>query len=94
MKSKKIICYAASPYGYAVQVVKGGNLIDEQHFGNLSQDSTETVSPDSPYAVSEDELLAMAERAAKEIAAEHGVDAVFYDEDLANELNENGDGEF
>ena len=80
------VIFAASRYGYTVQVIHdGGNIVHEYSAGNCCQESQTVVEPRSPNAVSLRQLRRWAKQTAGEIAKERGIPAarVQYDPDLA-----------
>lgn len=81
----KVVLWAATPFGYGVQLIEGGKIIDEYTAGNSPFDSTERLWPAHPDAVEPDELRRMAEQTAREMADGADVDEC---EDLEAELLE------
>lgn len=96
-KELRSISYAASVYGYVVQVLEAGEIKDEYHAGNHAKESQTYVAPGSPNAESLRTLKSQAKRTALEMAEEWGIpkSKVEYDSDLEEHLKElhNPDGE-
>lgn len=84
------VIYAATRYGYAVQVVDGSEVSYEYSAGNHRLDSQATTVPGSPNAVRMRQLRRWAKQTAGEIAKAQGIPAkqVEYDPDLEATLKE------
>jgi len=84
------VIYAATRYGYAVQVANGGEIVHEYTAGNHRMESQTVTSPRSPNAVKLRQLRRWARQTANEIAQNQGVpaDRVEYDTDLEATLKE------
>ena len=82
------ISYAATRYGYCVQVLDGGRVIYEYTAGNCWKESTTTIDPGSPYAVRRYRLRAWAKQTAGQIAKERGIrpKQIAYDADLESQV--------
>lgn len=82
------VIFAASRWGYTVQVIDGGRIIHEYSAGNCWQDSPTVVHPCNGVALSQ--LERWAEATAKDIAKERGipVERIEYDPDLEDQLRE------
>lgn len=85
------VIYAATGYGYCVQVVDGGEIIHEYTAGNHQQESQTLVDPRSPQAVRLSQLKRWAKQTANEIAKERRIPAkmIEYDPDLEAALQDN-----
>ena len=88
------VIYAATRYGYAVQVLDGVEVFYEYSAGNHRLDSQATTEPRSPNAVRLPQLRRWARQTAGEIAKAQGIPAnrVEYDPDLESTLTECGEG--
>ncbi len=82
------ILYDASPDGYTVRVMSGGNTLDEYNSGNAPFDSTAVIDRNDSAALPYDRLLKYAERTAKEMSTERGNIPIEHDEDLLAEERE------
>jgi len=84
------VIYAATRYGYAVQVLDGSEVSSEYLAGNHQHDSQATTEPRSPNAVRLRQLRRWAKQTAGEIAKAQGIPAkrVEYDPDLESTLRE------
>ena len=84
------VIYAASDYGYCVQVIDGGEVFYEYTAGNHRGDSQTYVEPRSPNAVKLSQLRRWAKQTAGEIAQARNVppQRVEYDADLEAALRE------
>ena len=84
------VIYAATKYGYAVQVVDGGEVVDEYTAGNHQLESQAVTTPRSRNSVKLSQLRRWAKQTAGEIAEKRGVPAsqVEYDADLEAALKE------
>jgi len=80
--------YAATRYGYCVQVLDGGQVVYEYSAGNCWKDSPTVIDPGSPYAVRRYRLRAWAKSTAGQIAKERGIPPkqIEYDTDLENQV--------
>ena len=67
------ILYAATSYGYCVQVIDGGEIVYEYTAGNHQRESQTFVDPRSPNAVRPSQLKRWAKQTADQIAEERGV---------------------
>jgi len=84
------VVYDASPNGYTVFIMAGGEIVDEYNAGNHPQDSMASLPSNDPTAVPFEGILEAARRTAEEMAEEHGVPGqVSRDEDILSE--ERGD---
>ena len=86
----EFVIYAATRYGYCVQVVDGDGVAYEYTAGNHALDSQATTDPRSPHAVGLPQLRRWAKQTAGEIARERGilVNRIEYDPDLEASLAE------
>ena len=84
------VIYAATPFGYAVQVLDGCEISFEYSAGNHCRDSQTTTEPGSPNAVRLRQLRRWARQTAGEVAKAQGIPAerVEYDPDLESTLME------
>lgn len=82
------IIYAATRWGYSVQVIDGGRVVHEYTAGNCWKESQTVIAPSSPNAVNLRQLKRWAKQTAEEIAGERGISAVAYDPDLEAALKE------
>jgi hypothetical protein len=82
------IVYAATQFGYAVQVIEDGLIIYEYTAGNCQWDSQTAVAPGSRGAMNLEQLKHLARQTATEIAEERGIpiSRVEYDTDLEVQL--------
>ena len=78
------VSYAATRYGYCVQVLDGGQVVHEYSAGNCWQESQTVIAPVSQNAVKLRQLKRWAKQTAGEIAKERGIPAkqIEYDLDL------------
>jgi hypothetical protein len=81
------VLYAATRYGYCVQVIDGGQIVDEYSAGNCWQESSSVIDPSCPHAVPVPQLKHWAKQTAREIARERKIPAkqIAYDPDLETE---------
>jgi hypothetical protein len=81
------VLYAATKHGYCVQVIDGGQVVDEYTAGNCWQESQTVIDPSSPHAVPMPQLKHWARQTAREIARERGIPTkqIEYDPDLETE---------
>ncbi len=84
------VIYAATRYGYSVQVIDGGEIVHEYTAGNCQQESQAVVALSSLNAVKLAQLRRWARQLAQEIAQERHIPAsrVEYDTDLEATLKE------
>ena len=84
------VIYAATRYGYAVQVLDGSEVSFDYSAGNHQHDSQATTVPGSPNAVRLRQLRRWARKTADEIAMAQGIptNRVEYDPDLESTLTE------
>ena len=82
------VIYAATRWGYSVQVIDGGQAVYEYTAGNCWKESQTVIAPGSPNAVNLRQLKHWAKQTAGEIAGERGIAAVAYDPDLEAALKE------
>ena len=84
------VIYAATKYGYAVQVVDGNGIDYEYTAGNHQWESQAVTAPRSHNAVKLSQLRRWARQTEGEIAEKRGVPAnrVEYDADLEATLKE------
>ena len=80
----RTIAFAATRYGYCVQVIDDGMVVYEYTAGNCQTESKAVIDPDSSVAVSRSQLRRWAKQTADQIAEERGVplSRVEYDPDL------------
>jgi hypothetical protein len=86
----KNIIWAYTKFGYTVQLLQNGQIVDEYFGGNHAKESTIVVEPTSPNALPLREIRKMARITAYELGVEHDipVEQIEYDEDLQTTLNE------
>ena len=82
------VIYAATRYGYCVQVIDGGDIVYEYTAGNCQQESQTVIAPRSRNAVRLSQLKRWAKQTAGEIAKERGITRVEFDADLEATLKE------
>jgi hypothetical protein len=84
------VIYAATRYGYCVQVHDGGKVIDERSAGNCWRESPTIIDPQSPHAVRRHVLRCWAKQTAGQIAKERGIPPkqIAYDADLECQCSE------
>ena len=84
------VIYAATGYGYCVQVIDGGEVAYEYTAGNHQGESQTVVNPRSRNAVRLRQLERWAEQTAGEVANERGIpaDRIAFDSDLEAQLKE------
>ena len=82
----RTISYAATRYGYYVQVIDGGRPIFEYTAGNSQHDSQAFIAPDSAGAVSHSQVRRWARQTAEEMAEELMANRGEYDPDLEAQL--------
>ena len=84
------VTYAATRYGYSVQVVDGGEIVHEYTAGNHQFESQVVTSPRSRNAVKLSQLRRWAKQTACEVATERGIPSnrVEYDANLEATLKE------
>jgi hypothetical protein len=84
------VIYAATGYGYSVQVIDGGEVVYEYMAGNHQRESQTFVDPRSSNAVRLSQLRRWAKQTAGEIAKERKISAkqIEYDADLEAQLKE------
>ena len=84
------IIYAATRFGYCVQVLDETAITYEYSAGNHSMESTAVTAPSSPNAVKLPQLRRWARQTAGEIAHEQGIpmQRIEYDLDLESMLKE------
>ncbi len=84
------VIYAATGYGYCIQVIDGGEVVYDYSAGNHQQESQAFVDPCSPNAVRLSQLQRWAKQTAGEIANERRIPAnrIEYDPDLEAALQE------
>ena len=84
------VIYAATRYGYCVQVLDGGQIIYEYIAGNCWRDSPTIIDPTSRHAVRAYRLRAWAKSTAGQIAKERGIPPkqIEYDADLESQFSE------
>ena len=82
------ISYAATSYGYCVQLIDNGEVVSEYAAGNCLTESQAVIAPGSPGAVSRSQLRRWARQTAEEVADEWRLrhEHVRYDPDLEAQL--------
>ena len=73
MPSSRNIIFAATRFGYIVQVLDAGDIAYEYSAGNCSQESQTFIEPGSLNAVSRRQLNIWAKQTAGEIAKAQGI---------------------
>jgi hypothetical protein len=88
------ISYAATRWGYSVQVVDQSRIVYEYSAGNHQNESTAVVNPRSPNAVKLRQLKRWARQTAGQIARERGIPPkqIAHDPDLEAQLKEEDAG--
>jgi hypothetical protein len=89
-QAMQTVIYAATKYGYSVQVVDGNGIAYEYTAGNHQLESQTVTAPRSRNSVKLLQLRRWAKQTAQEIAEKRGVPAsrVEYDADLESTLRE------
>ena len=84
------VIFAATKFGYCVQVIDHGQIIHEYTAGNCWNESQAVIDPKSPGAAKLSQIKRWAVQTAKEIAQERGIplDRMEYDPDLEASLKE------
>jgi hypothetical protein len=84
------IVYAATRFGYIVQVLDAGEVVYEYSAGNCWQESQTFIEPGTLNSVPRRQLNAWAKQIAGEIARAEGIPAerIAYDPDLETTLGE------
>ncbi len=84
------VIYAATRYGYCVQVLDGGQVVYEYTAGNCWKESSSIIDPKSPHAVRRHQLRCWSRQTAGQIAKERGIPPkqIGYDADLENQVIE------
>jgi len=84
------VIYAATIYGYGVQVIDSSEIVHEYLAGNCEKESQTFIDPTSSNAVGLRQLKRWARQTAAEIAQERGIriKRVEYDDDLEAQLSE------
>jgi hypothetical protein len=89
----KHIIYAATEYGYTVQIIEGSEVKDEFNFGNHRKDSTVTLDNlASKDCLPPHMLEKFAQLTAHEIGKERGITSIEHDDDLETTLKERDRG--
>ena len=90
MKVMQNVIYAATRFGYCVQVLDGTAISYEYFAGNHSMESSTVTAPTSRNAVKLPQLRRWARQTAGEIAHEQGIpmQRIEYDPDLESLLKE------
>ena len=86
----KNVSYAASGFGYCVQVIDNGAVAYEYTAGNHQGESQTYVDPGSPNAVKLRQLKRWAKQTADQVANEWEIpaDQIAFDPDLEAQLKE------
>jgi hypothetical protein len=84
------VIYAATRYGYCVQVLDDGKVVHEYSAGNCWKESSAVIDPKSRHAVRRHKLRCWAKQTAGQIAKERGIPPkqIEYDADLECQCNE------
>ena len=84
------VIFAATAYGYCVQVIDSGKVVYEYAAGNCRTESQAVLNPDSPGVVCRIQLRRWAKQTAKEIAKEREIplNGVEYDFDLETQISD------
>ncbi len=84
------VSYAATRYGYSVQVLDDGQIVYEYSAGNCWKDSPTVIDPNSPHAVRRYKLRCWAKQTAGQIAKERGIPPkqIAYDADLETQVSD------
>ena len=67
------VSYAATRYGYCVQVIDGGKIVYEYSAGNCWKESPTVIDLNSRHAVRRHQLRCWARQTAGKIAKERGI---------------------
>jgi hypothetical protein len=84
------VIYAATKFGYCVQVIDSGKIVHEYAAGNCWNESQTVIDPKSPGAAMLSQIRRWARQTARDIAKERGIPAnwIEYDPDLEASLKE------
>lgn len=84
------VIYAATVFGYCVQVIDKGQIVHEYAAGNCWNESQAVNDPKSPGAARLSQIKRWAKQTAREIAKERGIPAnrIEYDPDLETAIRE------
>lgn len=84
------ITYGHCRWGYKVQVIADGEVIDEYSVGNCQQESTTVVRPGGPNAVPVRTLAKWSKQTALEMAKQLGLpeESVSHDPDIDRNLQD------
>ena len=84
------VAFAATRFGYCVQVIQGFDVVYDYTAGNHRGESQTFVDPRSPNAVPLRQLRRWAKQTAGEVANERGIpaDQIAFDPDLESQLKE------
>jgi hypothetical protein len=84
------ILYAATAYGYTVQLLAGNEVVEAYSFGNHANDSTASVPPHSPNALDIRTIRRFTKKTAYELGREKNIpiESIEYDADLEDALKE------
>jgi hypothetical protein len=85
------VIYAATVFGYCVQVIDSGKIVHEYTAGNCWNESQTVIDPKSPGAAKLSQIKRWAKQTARDIAKERGIplNRLQYDPDLEASLKEN-----
>lgn len=92
VKTMRTVQYAATRYGYCVQIVQDGEIVLGYSAGNCLLESQTVVAPRSRNAISLCQLKRWARETADGIARKQRISRVRYDPDLEKELREEDAG--
>ena len=83
------VVYAATRYGYCVQVIDGEQVVYECSGGNCWKESPTIIDPGSPHAARRHLLRCWAKQTAGQIAKERGIPPkeIKYDADLESQFS-------
>jgi hypothetical protein len=84
------VIYAATRYGYCVQVHDGGKVVHSYSAGNCWKESSSIIDPNSHHAVRRHQLRCWAKQTAGQIAKERSISPkqIEYNADLESQINE------
>ncbi len=82
------VIYAATRYGYRVQVLDGGQVVYDYTAGNCWKESSAIIDPKSCHAVRRYKLRCWAKQTAGQIAKERNIPPkqIAYDADLESQV--------
>ena len=84
------VIFAATKFGYCVQVIDQGQIVHEYTAGNCWNESQAIIDPKSPGAAKLSQIKRWAKQTAGDIAKERGIgpNRIEYDSDLEMAIRE------